>query len=798
MAMPRSIYPRSRATLRAVVLVGAAALALNAQAQLPPPPASPAPVVNYEYYAQGQLKRVIQAQGLAGFDFTTAYTYDALYRRRFITDARSGTTELSYTGRDEPVQVLDPRQLPTQYSRDGFGQVATLTSPDTGAASATFDAAGNLKTRLDSRGVLASHTYDELNRATSVTYTWGSQTPMVHTWRYDETGAGFSYGIGRLTSTTYAGGSTRLAYDPQGRLLSQVQFTTLQNIAPLALQTSYQYDAAGHITSIGYPSGRTLSIGYAAGLPTSLSLATGNGPAQAIVSQIQHDPFGPPRSWLWHLSSGTRLHERVFDTSGRLIRYPLGGLVRDIGYDAADRITAYTHLERDSGAATPAAQAQNQGFGYDELGRLKSVNTASGTTGFDYDSSGNRTRSASSASNTGARDYAIAPDSNRLTDISNPARSFSHDPAGNTLLDWQPGLRATAGYDLSNRLASFTTERQNNSSTSTNSTGFLYNAQGQRVAKLLGTTRKCSGARSCESAVGPANAAIVFVYDQEGHLLGEYKAADGTPLREYIWLGDIPIAIVGTEVPDVPGPEAIFHLHADHLNTPRVATDQAGNERWNWFGQPFGDTTPNTNPKSLGRFTLDLRLPGQYFDQETGLSYNGFRDYDAGVGRYVQSDPIGVAGGINTYTYVEGNPVSLTDPTGECPWCVAAGVGALTDLGVQLLLNGFNLKCVNWKEVAIAGAAASLGIGVAQKLGKVSTVYGGANRPTYRFFRSKGNLRVESHPISRNAPDWASYPHWHPDFVKAWLPIKHWPLVEPLVAIPAAAYNASKDDCECQ
>ena len=132
-SVSRPIHSRPWATLRSAGLVGAATLALNAQAQLPPPPASPAPVLNYEYYAQGQLKRVIQAQGLAGFDFVTAYTYDALYRRRFITDARSGTTQLSYTGRDEPVQVLDPRQLPTQYSRDGFGQVATLTSPDTGA-----------------------------------------------------------------------------------------------------------------------------------------------------------------------------------------------------------------------------------------------------------------------------------------------------------------------------------------------------------------------------------------------------------------------------------------------------------------------------------------------------------------------------------------------------------------------------------------------------------------------------------------------------------------------------------------
>ena len=111
MATPRSVYCRHWASLRFAWLLAAAALALNAQAQLPPPPASPAPVLNYEYYAQGQLKRVIQAQGLAGFDFATAYTYDALYRRRFISDARSGITQLSYTGRDEPVQVLDPRQI---------------------------------------------------------------------------------------------------------------------------------------------------------------------------------------------------------------------------------------------------------------------------------------------------------------------------------------------------------------------------------------------------------------------------------------------------------------------------------------------------------------------------------------------------------------------------------------------------------------------------------------------------------------------------------------------------------------
>jgi RHS repeat-associated protein len=86
---------------------------------------------------------------------------------------------------------------------------------------------------------------------------------------------------------------------------------------------------------------------------------------------------------------------------------------------------------------------------------------------------------------------------------------------------------------------------------------------------------------------------------------------------------------------------------------------------WRWDQQePFGANVPDGNPSGLGAFDLPLRLPGQYFDKETNLSYNYFRDYDPGVGRYVQSDPIGLAGGINIYVYGSGNPLTRYDTFG--------------------------------------------------------------------------------------------------------------------------------------
>jgi len=106
-------------------------------------------------------------------------------------------------------------------------------------------------------------------------------------------------------------------------------------------------------------------------------------------------------------------------------------------------------------------------------------------------------------------------------------------------------------------------------------------------------------------------------------------------------------------------------FEADHLNTPRLISDQAGNTVWrNDNTEPFGDAPPNNNPSGLGAFEFNLRFPGQYFDWKTNLAYNMARNYDPAIARYIESDPIDLKGGVNTYAYVRGNPPSYTDSKG--------------------------------------------------------------------------------------------------------------------------------------
>ena len=635
---------KCRGAIASAIAAGITAVASIAHAAtLPPPPVSPAPVTDYEYDAKGNPTKVIKAKGVSGFGFATSNAYDALDRVKTNTDARNGVTTLGYDGLDQLKQVTDPRQLVTSYQRNGLGDLNQLTSPDTGTANSTFDANGNLLTRTDSRGVLGTYVYDGLDRMTSAVYTKSGQTTVSYSWTYDQTGGTFGAGIGRLTTATSPAGNTKYGYDGFGRVVS-----VIQTVGSVVLTTRYGYDLAGHITSITYPSGRVLTVTYANGVPVGMSLAKdGSSAAKPLISQIQWMSFGALQSWQMQLNSGAKAQERVYDQYGRLVRYPLGSVVRDITY-AADRIVSYTHLDATTGQVTAEAQAMNQSFSYDEMGRLTGIVTPTATWTIGYDANGNRTGVTLNGTTSA---YTTETTSNRLSSIANPARSFAYDAAGNTLSD--TGIAYTATYGLDNRLATLTRAGV--------TTTFNYDAFGQRVRKVTGASKPH------------------FAY-QNGQLLGEYNSSGGA-LQEFVWLDGILLAVLTNSTTAEP---RVYYAYSDHLNAPRVIVNAAGEVRWRWISEPFGTAAAESVPNSLENLVVNLRFPGQYFDKESGLSYNYFRDYDGTTGRYVQSDPIGLNAGINTYVYVGGNPLGSTDASGLCPMCL---IPAAPYVGEALLVG---------------------------------------------------------------------------------------------------------------
>jgi RHS repeat-associated protein len=626
------------------------------------------PVQQLEYDAEGNLTKLVRAPGTTAA-VANLVQHDRLQRPTLLTDPSGGVTQLTHDAQDRLRQVQDPRNLLTQYGVNGLGDMQSLQSPDTGASTFTTDAAGNLRTRLDSRGVLARYSYDALNRLTGVMYSSGRLLQRF-SWLYDQTGPGFSHGAGRLTSTLFPAGNTAHAYDALGRMVLTSQ--TIASRTPFTWITQYGYDAAGRTTSMVYPSGRVLYVSRAGGLPTAMSLAA-NSSANAVplLSGMQFEPTlggamgsassseGPARSWFWHLDGGTAANAREFDTSGRMVRHPLGGAVRNISYDGVDRVNSFTHTDAFTGAATAASNALNQSFTYDSNSRLNRVATNQGQWFFGYDANGNRTQTSfSNRSTSTRRTSSIANDSNRLLAMDNPSRSFGHDAAGNTFADQQGHIGWTANHDLSGRIDSHRASRDGRVFTTV---FYWHNADGLRIYKQPHLVEDCpTGANGPCTPLANAARPTAYVYDQQGQLLGEYDGVTGEVRREYVWLQGAPVAVVDGP----PSNPSIFYIHTDHLGTPRVAFDRAGRQRWSWVAEPFGNSSPVTNPLGLGDWTLNLRMPGQYFDVETGLSYNWHRTYDAGVGRYTQSDPIGLAGGINTYAYVGGNPVSYVDPEG--------------------------------------------------------------------------------------------------------------------------------------
>ncbi|MFC5474683.1 RHS repeat domain-containing protein [Paraherbaspirillum soli] len=228
-----------------------------------------------------------------------------------------------------------------------------------------------------------------------------------------------------------------------------------------------------------------------------------------------------------------------------------------------------------------------------------------------------------------------------------------------------------------------------------NTVSYSHNGLDQRVQKQGPAAIVATGSNS-------------YVYDEAGHLIGEYDA-NGQVIEETVYLGDLPVAVLKQTVTGTGANQTtatnVYYVYADHINTPRVITQATDNQMvWRWDNaDPFGLQPPDENPSGLGAFMYNQRFPGQLYDKETNNFYNYYRDYDPQQGRYVESDPIGItrnydipeldvaislglpviteAQGLNhLYGYVDQNPLSYMDSFGLAG---NGGVGNSSGIGTN-------------------------------------------------------------------------------------------------------------------
>ena len=427
-----------------------------------------------------------------------------------------------------------------------------------------------------------------------------------------------TYGKGRRTGASDANHSMSWVYDALGRVTSKAQ-----TVGTVAKTVGYAY-TNGNLTTLATPSGQSVVYGYNAN--NQVVSITVN--STTLLSGVTYEPFGPAKGWTW--GNGTA-SSRTFDTDGKVTAVASAGN-KTYAFDDAFRITGITDT------VTPA---NSYTYGYSNLDRLTSAVKTGTTRGWTYDANGNRVSETGASPST----YTISSANNRISSISGSvARTYTYNAVGSALTY----SNITATYNHHGRM----TTLKKASTTAT----FVYNALDQLVKRSGGTP-----------------GTVLYVYDEAGHLLGEYNSTGGL-VQETIWLGDTPVATLR------PGtPVGIFYVHTDHLNTPRKVTRPSDNKaRWTWESDPFGTATPNENPQSLGTFKYNLRFPGQIYDSHGGLMQNYFRDYDPAIGRYVESDPIGLAGGVNSYLYASANPLVRIDPLGLTTLSLDVASGMLT------------------------------------------------------------------------------------------------------------------------
>lgn len=566
-------------------------------------------IVRYGYDDNGNVATLTDAANRV-----TAMTYDALDRLIASTDPLGAITRFEYDAGDRIAKVTDPKGLHTTYVYDGFGQLWAQNSPDTGATTFQYNASGQRIAVVRNDGSSLGFTYDALGRPT---YAGNADWARFFSYDWCQNGQGRLCGIS-VNDTQQVLSWSHFGYTPEGRLSVR-----RDSAGGSDDWTGYAYDTSGRLTGLSYPSGVSVGYGYANGKLTTMT-ATISGATQVVAGAINYQPFAGVSNWTY---GNDIARSYAYDLDGRVTGVWVGRAAND---PVQGLFYSYNVHDEIAGIVNAMDAGLSQTYGYDAMSRLTSQVLPGNTMTLAYDGTGNRTgRSDNGLTTT----YGYAAASHRLqsTTTANLGRTFTTNAVGH-IDAWTgaDGVQNAMSYDAYQRPVMHTKNGL--------ATDYRFNALDQRVMK--------------SQAGGSVNTR--YIYARQNTLLAERTSNTTTNSNQWtshLWLDGQPVGLVKGNT--------LYWVSADHLGRPEIVTNAAKQVVWRAANTAFDRSVVLDQ---IGGYNLGF--PGQYYDTESNLWHNGFRDYEPTLGRYIQSDPIGLAGEISTYGYVGGNPLTWIDEEG--------------------------------------------------------------------------------------------------------------------------------------
>jgi RHS repeat-associated protein len=633
-----------------------------------------ASVTHFAYNSLGELTQITDPLGNV-----TTMTYTTAGYIATITDAQSHVTTYGYNARGDRTSVTDALSHETTFAYDSMDRLTSITYPDSTTTSFTYDSRGRRTSVTDQNGKTTSYAYDSADRLTSVTdaasnvttYAYDTENNLTSITDANSHETAFTYdAFGRVTETNFPSSHTETYdYDADNNLTSKTDrkaqtitylYDALNRLTektyPDTTTVEYTYDLVGKVTEVNDPTGTYAfaydNMGRLVGTTTSYSFLT----SRSFTNAYTYDAASN-RTGFTDPESGSTTY--AYDSLNRLTT-----LAPPSAFSSGSFGFSYDALSRRTQMTRPNSVTTN--YTYDNLSRLLSVlHQAGGSTidgaSYTLDSAGNRTAKVDDLASV-TSDYTYDPiyELTQVTQAATTTESYSYDPVGNR----------TASLGVS----SYTTN-VSNELTATSSASYAYDTNGNTTSKTdsTGTTDYSWDYENRLTSVTlpDSGGTVTFKYDPLGRRI--YKQSPSAT-SIFVYDGDNLIETVNstgavvaryTQTQDIDEPLAELrsgstsYYEADGLGSVTSLTGSGGAVASSYTFDSFGNVT-----NSSGTLSNPFRYAAREFDGETNLYYYRARYYDSQTGKFLQEDPSGLAGGINSYAYTMNSPTDWTDPTG--------------------------------------------------------------------------------------------------------------------------------------